>query len=264
MNIKDQLGREVVIGGFPQRIISIVPSQTELLYHLGLENEVVGITKFCVHPEEWFRNKTRVGGTKKLNLDTIAKLQPDLIIANREENDKEQIEELSKLYPVWISDIITLDDSLDMIRQVGGITNKVQESIRLTEKIQIEFKQINHEVSGLEQLRTLYLIWYKPYMAAGKGTFINQMLKACNLNNATDIDRYPELTIEQIKEITPEVILLSSEPYPFKQKHIDELKQELPNTLIKLVDGEMFSWYGSRLTLAPAYFRSLLKEIHSK
>jgi len=259
------MGRAIEFNYPPKKIISIVPSQTELLYYLGLEKEVVGITKFCVHPEEWFRNKKRVGGTKKINFEIIDQLSPDLIIANKEENEKAQIEELSKKYPVWISDIISLKDSLEMIKEIGKLTNRENKSAELIEKIKREFELLNKEAATLPPLRTLYFIWNKPYMAAAQNTFINEMLSICNLKNVLEKDeRYPELTLEKIKSLNPELILLSLEPYPFKQKHIDELKVVLPNTQIKLVDGEMFSWYGSRLLLAPKYFKRLLNDIHNK
>ena len=105
----DQTGRKITLDKPPHRIISLVPSQTELLYDLGLHNEVIGITKFCVHPQEWFQHKTRVGGTRQINIDIIHELRPDLIIANKEENVKEQVEELAGYYPVWISDVKHLE-----------------------------------------------------------------------------------------------------------------------------------------------------------
>ena len=120
-SVTDQMQREIKIPNSPQRIISLVPSQTELLFYLGLEKEVVGITKFCVHPREQFKSKTRVGGTKKYHFDRIKKLQPDLIIGNKEENDQTQIEQLAKEYPVWMSDIISFEDALDMIERIGKI-----------------------------------------------------------------------------------------------------------------------------------------------
>src|SRR5438045_6010203 len=107
-----------------KKIISLIPSQTELLSYLGLEKEVIGITKFCVHPKEWFTIKTRVGGTKNLNIDLIKNLQPDLIIANKEENVKEQIEELAIDFNIWVTDVNTLKDALGMIKDVGELTNK--------------------------------------------------------------------------------------------------------------------------------------------
>src|SRR5258705_7132331 len=139
---KDQTGRSITLIKTPQRIISLVPSQTELLYDLGLHGEVIGITKFCVHPKEWFHSKTRVGGTKQLRIDIIDQLKPDLIIANKEENLKEQIEELEKHYPVWISDVHNLDDAACMITDIGGMVNKEKEATRIIDGIKISFSQL--------------------------------------------------------------------------------------------------------------------------
>ena len=119
MIFTDQLGRKLILEKIPQRIISLVPSQTELLFDLGLEEEVVGITKFCIHPDSWFHSKTRIGGTKQFDFEKIKSLQPDLIIGNKEENDKEQIEELMKNFTVWMSDIKTLADACKMICEIG-------------------------------------------------------------------------------------------------------------------------------------------------
>ena len=124
LSFADQLGREINLSSFPKKIISVVPSQTELLFDLALDDEVVGITKFCVHPDQWFYTKRRVGGTKSLNLDIIDSLNPDLIIANKEENTREQIEILINKYPVWISDVHDLETSSDMILRIGKITNR--------------------------------------------------------------------------------------------------------------------------------------------
>lgn len=255
---KDQLGKTVTLKQFPpKRIISLVPSQTELLYDLGLNEEVVGITKFCVHPGHWFRNKERVGGTKNVNIEKVRSLQPDLILANKEENIKEQIEQLEKFAPVWISDITTFDDAIQMIKSVGEITNTKEKSLSLILHIVKNFSQLqttNHK------LQTCYLIWRNPYMTIGSDTFINDMLNKCGLKNVFEhLTRYPEITIEQLVAANPQLILLSSEPYPFKEKHVEELKPFFSDTKIILVDGEMFSWYGSRMIYTPDYFSSLAK-----
>lgn len=255
----DQTGRKVSIPQKPQRIISVVPSQTELLFDLGLNEEVVGITKFCVHPQEWFKTKTRVGGTKQLKIDLIRQLQPDLIIANKEENVKEQIEELEKHFPVWISDINDLDDAYQMIEQVGLITGKETQAKEMTGQIKKNFSLLTTHHSPLA---SCYLIWKDPYMTIGGDTFIHTMLETAGFDNIyKNKTRYPEMTIEDLQNADCQLLLLSSEPFPFKQKHIEELKPLLPDTKILLVDGEMFSWYGSRLLKAPEYFCKLHKEI---
>jgi ABC-type Fe3+-hydroxamate transport system substrate-binding protein len=257
----DQLNRRVELPGVPKRIVSVVPSQTELLFYLGLDEQVVGITKFCIHPVDKFKTITKVGGTKHLSIELIKELKPDLIIANKEENDQSQIEELMAVCPVWVSDINDLDGAYDMILKVGVLVDKEEQAQVLVNDIKYRFdlfvtKPINLKIS--------YLIWRKPYMVAGRQTYIDDMLQKCGLTNAFNTNRYPEVTQEMLIAINPDVILLSSEPYPFAQKHISEFKALLPNAIVLLVDGEMFSWYGSRLLHAPAYFKQLIENITAK
>ncbi len=260
----DQLQRPVNIDLQPKRIISLVPSQTELLYDLGLTDEVVGITKFCINPTEWFKTKTRIGGTKNINIDKVKSLQPDLIIANKEENTKTDIEQLEQTAPVWISDITNLQGALQMIESVGTIVNKGFEASNIIDKIKVEFDLLK-EFVAIQQLKNqtcCYFIWQKPYMSIGADTFINSMLVQCGLHNiyATE-NRYPEISIEDLIVTKPDVVMLSSEPFPFKETHLQQLQTHLPNSKIVLVDGEMFSWYGSRLAKAPKYFINLLQQI---
>lgn len=271
--ITDKLNNSVNLSFSPIRIVSLVPSQTELLYSLGLDEEVVGITKFCVHPEEWFRSKQRVGGTKTVKTDVVKTLQPDLIIANKEENVKEQIDELRQVAPVWVSDINTLEDALDMITSIGRLVDTQDRANELARQIQEAFSQI---VPVNEKMLAAYLVWKDPYMAAGGDTFIHDMLSRCGLTNIfQDINRYPEVTITKISTsnntglitnplsslMNCQLLLLSSEPYPFKKQHLDELQILLPFTKIILVDGEMFSWYGSRLLYSAQYFKNLIQQI---
>lgn len=254
----DQMGHKVQMPAHPKRIISLVPSQTELLYDLGLGQRVVGITKFCVHPETWFKTKTRVGGTKQFDLRKIRELAPDLIIANKEENRKEDIEALAKEFPVWISDVRDLPSALDMITMVGALTGTIEKADVLRNQIADRFATLK----PLEPFATVaYFIWREPYMVAGHGTFINDMLERCGLINVFDSDdaRYPEITAKEVEEAAPDLILLSSEPYPFKEKHIEELLEICPQTPVRLVDGEFFSWYGSRLLGTVEYLNGMLR-----
>ena len=253
----DQTGRLVHLNKIPSKIISVVPSQTELLYSLGLEEEVTGITKFCVRPDKWQKSKTKVGGTKTLNLSIIQQLEPDLVIANKEENLKEQIEAIAGSFPVWISDVNNLDSTYQMITEIGTLVNKTEAAIALADSIQTDFKKLKPPAT---KLKTIYLIWRNPYMTVGGDTFIHAMLCEAGFENIfKNSTRYPTVSIEQLQQQNPELILLSSEPFPFKEKHVQELKSFLPNTKILLVDGESFSWYGSRLLKTPGYLNSLYK-----
>ncbi|HEX9665682.1 MAG TPA: helical backbone metal receptor [Thermodesulfobacteriota bacterium] len=255
---KDQLGGTIFLSGTPRRIISLVPSQTELLFDLGLDKEIIGITRFCIHPEGKCAKKVKIGGTKRFNFDLIDILKPDLIIGNKEENYLEGIEKLRSKYPVWMSDVNTLEGAYQMIRGVGEIVGKGGKAADLVCDIVTKMKQFK----GHSGINVAYFIWNKPYMVAGHKTFINEMLQQFGFVNVfRDLDRYPEVTVDQIERALPDAIFLSSEPFPFKAKHLNEFKERFPSTIIKLVDGTMFSWYGSRLRYAVSYFEKLIEDL---
>lgn len=255
LTVTDQLQRRVAVPFPPQRIVSLVPSQTELLFDLGLAERIVGVTKFCLHPAEARTKATVIGGTKNFHFDRIAELKPDLIIGNKEENYQEGIEQLAARYPVWLSDIVTLADALDMMRRVGLITGTKTRAEQLTTDISASFAALP---AAEELVSAAYFIWRKPYMVAAAGTFIHEMLPLAGCRNVfADLGRYPEISPEQLTEARPQVILLSSEPYPFQQKHVAEFQALCPGARVLVVDGELFSWYGSRLRHSAAYFREL-------
>ena len=258
----DQLARVVTFSYPPKRIISLVPSQTELLFELGLNDEIIGITKFCLHPAVQFKVKTKIGGTKKLDIQLIRSLKPDLIIGNKEENTKEDIELLQKEFPVWMSDVLTLEDAMVTITQIAELVDRQPEAAYLNFLIKAGFADL--QTLALQQgidKKVAYLIWRKPFMLAGKGTFIDDILTKNGLTNVTCESRYPEITLQALAELKPELIFLSSEPYPFSEKHIKELKDAIPEAKIMLIDGEMFSWYGSRLVKTVQYLFQLQKEL---
>ncbi|RYD52304.1 MAG: cobalamin-binding protein [Sphingobacteriales bacterium] len=256
LSVTDMLGRELQVPEQPLRIVSLVPSQTELLADLGLDAEVVGITKFCVHPESWFRTKARVGGTKDVKPERVAALHPDLILANKEENVQAQVDALSGIAPVWVSDIHTLADALTMIRQVGGLVGRKNPAQTLAQRIETGFATLQ---KSLVPERVAYAIWRDPWMWAGGDTFIHDLLERCGWENVfSGTPRYPEVSLEALALLQPDRVLLSSEPYPFREKHLTEIQAVVPNAIIQLVDGELFSWYGSRLQYSPAYFQQLL------
>lgn len=257
----DQLGRKVDLNAYPQRIVSLVPSQTELLFSLGLGDRVVGITKFCIHPESWYRSKKRVGGTKNVAYEKVKELQPDLIIANKEENTKEDLEQLTAIAPVWISDIFNLSDSYEMMTRLGKLLAVESQAKALVEKCKKRFGALkSHRLE--KSFSVLYLIWRNPYMGVAKNTFIDTILtEELGFSNLlADKERYPKVDLVQLD--SPDFVFLSSEPYPFREKHFKEIESMFPKSKIMLVDGEYFSWYGSRLVHAPSYFESVLDEVN--
>jgi ABC-type Fe3+-hydroxamate transport system substrate-binding protein len=263
--VTDQLFREVTFDYPPKRIISLVPSQTELLFDLGLDKEVVGLTKFCIHPIDKFAACAKVGGTKNVNIAVIKELKPDLIIANKEENSFADIEALSALFPVWISDVNDLEGAKKTIFQIGELVDRQPEASYLLHLINAGFSDL--QTLALERgidKKVAYLIWNNPYMAAGTDTFISDILALNGMTNVLKSSRYPEVSLSELQELNPDLVFLSSEPYPFKEKHRSEIQAMLPDTKVMLVDGEMFSWYGSRLVKAVQYFFEFQKEISVK
>ncbi|MBX2827726.1 MAG: ABC transporter substrate-binding protein [Flavobacteriaceae bacterium] len=254
MHVKDQLNRTLHFSEPPLRIVSLVPSQTELLVALGLKERLVGITKFCLHPKDLRKQTTVVGGTKNVHFEKIEALQPDIIICNKEENTKEIVESCEHLAPVWVSDMVTVDDSLDMIRSLGSLLGVTEQAETIVRQIAAAKHSFDQFMRDKPYKKVIYLIWKKPYMAAGKNTFIDTLLGLNKFENILNTERYPEVTLEDMQNA--DLILLSSEPYPFKEEHVVEL-QEKTNATVRLVDGEYFSWYGSRLLGAFTYFRSL-------
>lgn len=235
------------------KIISLVPSITETLFDFGLTtDEVIGITKFCIHPFDLVKNVEVIGGTKNLNIEKIRSLKPDLIIANKEENEKLQVEELMKDFKVWVTDIETLEDNQDFIFDLGTLLNKENLALDFNRKIASVFTDIKLSDSK----KVAYLIWKNPYMTVGSDTFINEVLVRSGFENLfKDRTRYPEISVEELKDA--DLIFLSSEPFPFQQKHIDELLLELPNKEMILVDGEAFSWFGTHLIKVGDYLKEL-------
>ncbi|MGV6832250.1 MAG: ABC transporter substrate-binding protein [bacterium] len=259
MLLKDQLNRPLTLTQVPNRVISLVPSQTELLFDLGLEHHIVGLTKFCVHPKGARKIKKVVGGTKNVHVDKIKTLNPDLIICNKEENTKEIVNELSKVAPVYVSDINSVQDNLNFIADCGAIFNVRSKADLLIEKINEALKSLELELKERNEVQAAYFIWKNPWIVAGGDTFINHLMNLNKIKNVfEDEERYPEIALDHANLKTADYIFLSSEPFPFKEKHIMELRQMLPNTKILLVDGEYFSWYGSRLLKAVNYFKDFL------
>ena len=259
MIFKDQIGQQLQFDSAPQRIISLVPSITELLFDLGLSSRIIGITKFCEHPSDQVKNYPKIGGTKNPRIDSIRELKPDLIFAAKEENIKEHITEMREFAQVHTSNVIDIPSALEMIQSISAICFKTDMGIDILERIK---QARNIDTTPRRDLKSIYLIWKKPYMTIGGDTFISKMMADGGLVNCfADQTRYPEISLEKMQEIDPDVILLSSEPYPFKQKDIDELQYALPSKRIILVDGQSFSWYGSRMIYAFADISNCRKQL---
>ncbi|MEC4113925.1 ABC transporter substrate-binding protein [Myroides pelagicus] len=263
ITLKDQIGQEHSFEKTPKRIVSLVPSQTETLFDMGLEEELVGITKFCIHPYHLKATKIKVGGTKKVHVEKIKALEPDIIIANKEENTLEIVESLKGICPVWVTDVVTLDDNIQMIEDFGALFNKRTEAKKWIDKLNYATKDFINYVKDKESYKVAYFIWREPYMVAGRDTFINELLRLNRFENVYEAreERYPEIELRKIRiQGDPEVVFLSSEPFPFSEEHAFEVGRFTHHGKTVFVDGEMFSWYGTHLFRAFDYF----KQIHER
>ncbi|NMH27818.1 ABC transporter substrate-binding protein [Flavobacterium silvaticum] len=259
----DQLGTLHSFEQNPKRIVSLVPSQTELLYDLGLEENIVGITKFCVHPYHFKSTKKIIGGTKKVHIEKIRLLEPDIIIANKEENTEEIVNSLSEICPVWVTDVRDIAMNSQMISDFGELFNCRTESKKILDKLTFTLADFNRFMTGKPWRKSAYFIWKDPYMAAGGDNFINEMMRLNHFTNIyEDRGRYPEVIVPKLRiQGDPELIFLSSEPYPFKDEDAFEIGRSTHHAKTIFVDGEMFSWYGSRLLKALPYFRQLQEKL---
>ncbi len=255
-NVIDHVGRRLSFSFPPQRIVSLCPSITRTLFDLGLGQRVLGRTQFCIHPAGDVKKAAVVGGTKQVKYERIDEIRPDLIIAEKEENPREMVERLADSYPVYVADVENVADALHMIRDLGEITDCRTEADHLADKIDRLFRTL----PDFSPRKAAYFIWQNPYMAAGKNTFIHDMMQYAGLRNvfAHKKERYPQVTKDEVRKAAPDVIILSSEPFPFKESHRQEFLKELPKgTSVLLADGEVFSWYGSKMLDAPDYFIDL-------
>jgi len=261
------LGRILEVVEQPQRIISLCPSQTETLFELGLDERLVGITRYCIHPRERASRICKIGGTKNVDFERIRSLNPDLIIAEKEENPKDMVERLSELAPVYVTEVVDRASAVVMIRNLGSLCGVSQRATSLTDEIEKAWQSLDIESpsgGNSSPLRVAYLIWRKPWMVVGSNTYIDSLIREAGWRNVFgegSSSRYPEVTDVLLRNSRAEVVLLSSEPYPFQEKHLDELQALLPSAQVLLTDGEAWSWYGSRMKKFPEFLQSLRNDL---
>jgi ABC-type Fe3+-hydroxamate transport system substrate-binding protein len=232
------------------------------LVDLGLEENIVGVTKFCVHPKNLRKDKVVVGGTKNVHLEKIKALQPNFILCNKEENTKEIVENCGKIATTHVSDICTIEDIIALTAYYGTLFSCEEKALALTNELQGKIKDFKRFVQEKPTLKVVYFIWKNPWMIAANNTFINHLLELTKLENCYKSEsRYPEIALEDLKTKEIDAIFLSSEPFPFKEENSLDFKNHTGNTNIVLVDGEYFSWYGSRLLKAFDYFKELRKRL---
>lgn len=251
LEVVDDRGVRVALATPPRRIVSLVPSTTETLHDLGVGERVVGRTRFCVHPREALARLAVVGGTKDPDPLRIRALAPDLIVANCEENRREDLDALAQVAPVYAAFPRTVDDALRDLLRLGALVDADEAARAWHARTEAALQALAAAAARTGRRRVAYLIWRDPWMAAGRDTYVHDLLAAVGFDNAlAGLDgRYPTVEAGALASADPDLVLLSSEPFPFRARHADELAAAtgLPRDRFRRVDGETFTWHGTRL-----------------
>lgn len=251
----DASGVPLALGARPRRIVSLVPSTTELLCDLGLADRLVGVTVYCVEPRDVVRDKAKVGGEKDPDLERIRRLEPDLVVANVEENVQAHVETLREWgIAVWVTYPRNVPDSLQMIRELGEVTAVPERAAALLDKLAPLAAHTRALAAARSPVPVFYAIWRNPYMTINTDTYLSDVLATCGAANifADRTERYPVVTLDEAAARQPSVILLPDEPFRFRRVHLKDFEpyRDVPavrDGRIHLVDGKPFSWHGRRL-----------------
>ena len=254
----DASGVAVELARPPRRIVSLVPSITETLCALGLADALVGITVYCVEPRAIVGGKTKIGGEKNPDLETIRGLEPDLVIANVEENLREHVDALRAWsIPVWVTYPRTVVEGIQLIAELGAVTGAETRAAEMVEQITPLYERVAGAAARRRPVAVFYPIWRGPYMTINRDTYIHDMLRVCGARNVFGdrAERYPAVTLDEVAAQRPDVILLPDEPFRFRRAHVADFTgyADVPavrDGRIHLVDGKPFSWHGPRIAEA--------------
>ena len=253
--IIDALGRPFAVGRPPERIVSLVPSLSEALFAFGLGERIAGVTRFCVEPREGVAGKAKVGGTKTLDVAAVESLRPDLIIASAEENRAEDVRRLiDGGWPVFVTLPTTVAGAIDLLGQIAALTDSTEAARPIIREAEDALAAARAANAGREPLRVFCPIWRNPYMTIGPDTYMHDVIAVCGGRNVFEgrQERYPRVELAEMAALDPEVILLPSEPYRFRERHRADF-EAFPQVAavrrgnVLLVDGRMLSWYGPRI-----------------
>lgn len=267
----DDLGFKLELAQRPARIVSLVPSWTETLFAFGAGDEIVGLTRFCVEPADRVAGVPKIGGTKNPDIKAIVDLKPEIVIANAEENRREDIEKLRAAgIPVFTTYSRTVAAAVEAILKLGQVVGRPAEADAIAREVVREVSVIETGLGVWNRLRFRVFcpIWKNPWMAFNADTYAHDVLRMLGFNNifAAAGERYPRVTLDETLELRPDFVLLPNEPYEFSQKDADELKPLLPPALsrrVVLIDGRDLHWYGAHMASGFKRLAALLARVRA-
>ena len=266
LTLADAWGRLLTVRQRPERIVSLVPSLTEALFAFGLEQEVVGVTRFCVEPRRGVVGKTKVGGTKVLDVAKIRALKPDLVVASAEENSPGDVAQLIDYgCPVFVTLVTSVESAIELLRQLAAITGTTAAARPIIQGVKETLAFVEGAGAGREPVRVFCPIWRNPYMTCGRGTYMHDVITVCGGRNVFGerLESYPRLELAEMAALDPQVILLPNEPYRFTKRHKADFKAFAEVTAVKnghifLIDGKVITWYGPRIAQSLSEVKRLL------
>jgi len=267
----DDLGFKLDLPAQPRRIVSLVPSWTETLFAFGAADEIVGITRFCVEPAEAVAAVPKIGGTKNPDIKAIVDQRPDLVIANAEENRREDIERLrADGVAVFTTFPRTVASAVESILKLGSVVGRPAEAGAMAREIVKSVSEIETGLGAWSKLRFRVFcpVWKNPWIAFNGDTYAHDVLRMLGFNNiyATAGERYPRVTLDEALELRPDYVLLPNEPYEFDAKDVEELKPLLPPALsrrVVLINGRDLHWYGARMVDGLKTLSALLSRVRA-
>jgi ABC-type Fe3+-hydroxamate transport system substrate-binding protein len=248
----------------PSRIVSLVPSLTEALFAFGVGEKVVGRTRYCLWPPRAVGKIPTVGGTKKIDVRRVLELEPDLVVAIKEENSRENVEKLEESgVPVFVGAPENVEGAIELLRELAERV-EAPRAAAVLDSIERVYGRLRNSAGRTKARRVFVPIWKNPYMSVGSDTYVHDVLKTCGGENICgDVTRYPVVTLEEIEAAQPEVVLLPDEPYPFSAEDLPEFYSlDIPavrEDRIQLVDGKLLTWYGPRMASSLVQLAALLR-----
>ena len=266
--VKDAFGQPFALAAPARRIVSLIPSVTEILFSLEAGDRVAGVTKFCSEPADGVKTKAKVGGPKNPRRDIILGLATDLVVASVEENHRADVEALRAAgVPVFVTFPRTVREGIQLIRDLGVLAGNPERAEFIATSCEEAVAAVERVNGGQARVRVFCPIWRRPYMTINADTYVDSVLRTCGGENIfrDRPERYPTVSLTEVAALRPDIVLLPDEPFPFGRNHLEDFRglPDVPAICtghLRFVDGKILSWYGPRIAQSLRTLAGVLRE----